>query len=56
MPKSVPVAAVGVDNAANAGYLAVQALGIKYPELRTKLEEARRGIKNTLAQNAAVDL
>jgi 5-(carboxyamino)imidazole ribonucleotide mutase len=33
MPKPVPVAVVGIDNAANAAYLAAEILGIKYPEL-----------------------
>ena len=56
MPRGVPVAAVGVDNAGNAAYLAVQALALKYPELRTKLEKARTEIKHTLAENAAAGL
>ena len=33
MPKQVPVATVGIGNAENAGLLAVEILGIKYPEL-----------------------
>lgn len=37
MPKPIPVATVGVDNAANAAYLAVRILSLKYPELATKL-------------------
>ena len=36
MPKGVPVATVAIDGAENAGLLAVQMLGIKYPELRIK--------------------
>jgi 5-(carboxyamino)imidazole ribonucleotide mutase len=34
MPRPIPVAAVGVDNAANAAYFACEILGIKYPQLR----------------------
>lgn len=56
MPKSVPVATVGVDNAANAAYLAAELLGIKYPLLRKKLEEARTTMKDDLAKNSKVDL
>ena len=39
MPKGVPVATVAIDGAENAGLLAVQMLGIKYPELRVKMKE-----------------
>ena len=39
MPKGVPVATVAIDGAENAGLLAVQMLGIKYPELRAKMKE-----------------
>ena len=38
MPKGVPVATVGINNARNAGILAARILAIKYPEIRTKLE------------------
>jgi 5-(carboxyamino)imidazole ribonucleotide mutase len=51
MPKPVPVAAVGVDNAANAAYLAIEILGIKYPALRAKLEEYRAAMKKELAEH-----
>ncbi len=39
MPKGVPVAtmAIGKDGARNAGILAAQILGIKYPEIREKV-------------------
>lgn len=42
MPPQIPVATVGIGNAKNAGYLAVQVLAIKYPELREKLVEFRK--------------
>jgi 5-(carboxyamino)imidazole ribonucleotide mutase len=52
MPRPVPVATVGVDNAANAAYLAVEILGIKYPELRNKLKNFRTKMKDDLAKNS----
>jgi len=42
MPPQIPVATVGIGNAKNAGYLAVQILSIKYPELKEKLLEFRK--------------
>lgn len=45
MPKPVPVAAVGIDNAANAAYLACQILAVKYPALKEKLSAARTKMK-----------
>ena len=41
MPPQIPVATVGIGNAKNAGYLAVQILAIKYPEIKAKLVEFR---------------
>lgn len=45
MPKSIPVATVGINNSYNAGMLAVQILSIKYPELKQKLVEFRKNMK-----------
>lgn len=45
MPKSIPVATVGINNSYNAGMLAVQILSIKYPELREKLYDFRKNMK-----------
>jgi len=45
MPKPIPVAAVGVDNAVNAAQLACQILALKYPALREKLVSARIKMK-----------
>jgi 5-(carboxyamino)imidazole ribonucleotide mutase len=56
MPRPVPVAAVGIDNAANAAYLAAEILGIKYPELGKKLKTFRERLKNDCAKNAEGDL
>lgn len=41
MPPQIPVATVGIGNAKNAGYLAVQILAIKYPKLKEKLKAFR---------------
>lgn len=46
MPKQIPVATVGLDNAANAGYLACEILAVKYPELRAKLLEFRQCLRD----------
>ncbi|MDR1252945.1 MAG: 5-(carboxyamino)imidazole ribonucleotide mutase [Treponema sp.] len=51
MPRPIPVAAVGVDNAANAAYLACGILALKYPELRQKLIEFRKKMKDDLAKD-----
>jgi 5-(carboxyamino)imidazole ribonucleotide mutase len=57
MPKPVPVACVGVDNAANAAYLAVEILSLKYPDLREKLAGFRVKMKAAFArENEAFSL
>jgi 5-(carboxyamino)imidazole ribonucleotide mutase len=38
MPPGIPVATVGVDGAANAGYLAARILALRDPEVRAALE------------------
>jgi phosphoribosylaminoimidazole carboxylase PurE protein len=43
MPRGVPVACVAIDNAANAGLLAVRILGASNAALAKKLEEFSRG-------------
>lgn len=45
MPKSIPVATVGVNNSYNAGMLAIQMLALKSPELKEKLREYRKEMK-----------
>ena len=52
MPRPIPVATVGVDNAANAAYLACEILALKYPELKQKLVEFRKKMKEDLAKNS----
>jgi 5-(carboxyamino)imidazole ribonucleotide mutase len=45
MPRPIPVAAVGLDNAANAAYLACEILALKYPGLKEKLAAFRVRMK-----------
>lgn len=45
MPKSIPVATVGLNNSYNAGMLAVEILALKYPELKEKLVKFRKDMK-----------
>jgi 5-(carboxyamino)imidazole ribonucleotide mutase len=54
MPKQIPVAAVGIDNAANAAYLACEILAVKYPELKKSLTEFRRKMKEDLAKESGI--
>ncbi len=51
MPSGIPVATVGINNAKNAAYIAVQILAIKYPELRQKLIEFRNNMTKTAEEN-----
>jgi 5-(carboxyamino)imidazole ribonucleotide mutase len=46
MPKSIPVATVGINNSYNAGMLTVQIMSLKYPELKKKLVEYRKNMKS----------
>jgi 5-(carboxyamino)imidazole ribonucleotide mutase len=39
MPRGIPVATVGIDNARNAGLLAVRILGASDPKLRDAISE-----------------
>ena len=56
MPKPIPVATVGVNNAANAAYLACEIIGIKYPEMKQKLVDFRKKMKESLALEGKIDL
>ena len=48
MPAGIPVATVGVNAGENAGLLAAQILGIKYPEIEEKLAEYKVAIKEKI--------
>ncbi|MFI5253194.1 MAG: 5-(carboxyamino)imidazole ribonucleotide mutase [Bacteroidota bacterium] len=45
MPAGVPVATVAIDGAANAGLLAAEILGLKYPEISKKLKKYREELR-----------
>jgi len=47
MPAGVPVAAVAIDNARNAGLLAVRMLGVSDPSLRTKMQQFQVDLEAT---------
>jgi len=51
MPKPIPVAAVGVDNAANAAYLACEILAAGDADLKNKLIEFRKKMKADFAKD-----
>ena len=55
MPSGVPVATVAVNGGENAGLLAVRILSVKYPDLKTKLDEHRRAMHDkTLESDKAL--
>lgn len=57
MPKSIPVACVGINNSYNAGMLAVQMLAIENEDLSKKLIEFRKNMKAKFAEdNKIVEL
>ncbi len=48
MPAGIPVATVGVNGGENAGLLALQMLGIKYPEIAEKLLAYKQAMKDKI--------
>ncbi|MDR0785991.1 MAG: 5-(carboxyamino)imidazole ribonucleotide mutase [Treponema sp.] len=50
-PKPVPAATVGIDNAANAAYLAIEILAVKYSDLKEKLRQFRETLKANLEES-----
>ncbi|MCD8295395.1 MAG: 5-(carboxyamino)imidazole ribonucleotide mutase [Clostridia bacterium] len=53
MPSGIPVATVGVNGGTNAGLLALQILGIKYPEIAAKLSAYKEDMKARIAADDA---
>jgi len=51
MPSGIPVATVGVNGGENAGVLAAQILGIKYPEIALKLDKYKQSMKEKIASD-----
>ncbi len=48
MPSGIPVATVGVNAGENAGLLALQILGVKYPEIAVKLKDYKVKMKDKI--------
>lgn len=48
MPSGIPVATVGVNGGENAGLLALQMLGIKYPEIDARLAQYKREMREKI--------
>ncbi len=45
MPKSIPVATVGINNSYNGAMLGIEILAVKYPEVKEKLIQFRQDMK-----------
>lgn len=52
MPTGVPVATVAINNAKNAGILAAQIVGIKYPAIREKVKYYKAQLETTVLEKA----
>ena len=52
MPKGVPVATVGINSSRNAAILACQILGIKYPEMASRLDALKERMKAEVEESA----
>ena len=48
MPAGIPVATVGVNGGENAGLLALQILGIKYPEIEAQLVAYKEAMREKI--------
>ena len=48
MPAGIPVATVGVNGGENAGLLALQILGIKYPEIEKQLADYKVAMREKI--------
>ncbi|MCM1992391.1 5-(carboxyamino)imidazole ribonucleotide mutase [Oceanirhabdus seepicola] len=55
MPKSIPVATVGINNSFNAAMLSIQILSLKYPELKEKLELYRKDMKENFIKDSGLE-
>lgn len=53
MPSGIPVATVGVNGGENAGLLALQILGVKYPEIAEKLSAYKESMKTKINSDDA---
>jgi len=53
MPPGIPVATVAINGARNAGILAAEILGIKFPEIRQRVRAYRKGLQQMVEKKAA---
>ncbi|GAB2299115.1 hypothetical protein Dimus_033187, partial [Dionaea muscipula] len=51
-PRGVPLATVAIDNAANAGLLAVRFLGITYPALDARMDQYVEDMRDNVLKKA----
>jgi 5-(carboxyamino)imidazole ribonucleotide mutase len=52
MPAGVPVATLAINNAKNAGILAAQIIGIKYPDIRDNVREYKARLETMVTNKA----
>lgn len=52
MPAGIPVATMAINNAKNAGILAAQILGVKYPDIRQKVADYKKSLKEKVEEKA----
>ncbi|MGC8777540.1 MAG: 5-(carboxyamino)imidazole ribonucleotide mutase [Candidatus Caldatribacteriaceae bacterium] len=52
MPPGIPVATVAINGAKNAGILAAEILGIKFPEIRHRVRAYREGLRQMVEEKA----
>jgi 5-(carboxyamino)imidazole ribonucleotide mutase len=45
MPTGIPVATVAINGSENAALLAIQIIGVKYPEMRSKMNQYKENMK-----------
>jgi 5-(carboxyamino)imidazole ribonucleotide mutase len=53
MPAGIPVAAVAIDGARNAGILAAQILGVKDPKIRAKISDYKKELAQQVEKKDA---
>ncbi|MCK5720572.1 MAG: 5-(carboxyamino)imidazole ribonucleotide mutase [Thiomargarita sp.] len=52
MPAGVPVATVAINNAKNAGLLAAQIIGVKFPQVRNCVKKYKIGLEEMVIEKA----
>lgn len=52
MPGGVPVATVAINNAKNAGILAAQIVGVKFPQIRQNIKQYKADLENLVVEKA----